>query len=68
MRDNTGKAIVAALVLLAGSFLLGAGVIASAVQHDNFGTIPMFAGVVLGLIGLVSLAIVLTPGGPPAGP
>jgi hypothetical protein len=67
MHDSTGKAIVGALVLLAGAILFGAGVIASGFQHDSFGAIPMVAGVVLGLIGLVLLFVSLGSGGPPSG-
>jgi hypothetical protein len=67
MSDSIGKAIVGGLVLLSGSILFGSGIVASAAQHDNFGAIPMVAGVVLGLVGLLVLFVGLGSGGPPAG-
>jgi hypothetical protein len=66
MRDSTGKAIVGALILLAGSIIFGAGIIASGLHKDSFGAIPMIAGIVLGLIGLIIVMVALGSGGPPA--
>jgi uncharacterized membrane protein len=66
MRDSTGKAIVGALILLAGSIIFGAGIIASALHKDNFGAIPIIAGIVLGLIGLIGVVVALGSRGPPA--
>ena len=65
MRDSTGKAIVGALIFLAASIIFGAGVIASSVHKDGFGTVPIVAGTVLGIMGLVTILVTLSSGGPP---
>ena len=57
------RAVIGAILILAASVLVAAGIIAEAVSQGRYGTPGYVLGVLIGIVGLVALDEMLSVGG-----